>query len=527
MEAARSNLSKIHHAGGPWEDYCGSQQQIDDVNNEPPIGANIDFSIDAAALYPGGGIDDGCAVTVSGWVGPDRNNSLAIRVIPGQDQGLIPKELIVGDDTEEPPTTPDTPTSSDAIYYAASSFEKGITLPFKASVDGSVYGKDVVLSSQADVTGDVVAEKDVILEFRSSVAGDICALEDITLGSKALVGGDIHAHGDVTVGWQSTVTGDIFATGDVILDSDAQVIGSIHSGKSIIVGWNSVVKGNVYAGGAVILEGHALIMGTVYAKKTVTLGWKDTVQGDVITEGDIDLTAGDNVIEGNAIASGKIRLGRKSEIKGTLSEENPDPGVKPPSPPKECPGVKIPELSEFSAGAIDISIGRRQDEKILPGAYHILSTGGKNSLYFTRESPGECQFVFNKMILGWDLDLYLDLSQCADADGDPADMTIFSEDGIFFMGAMNIFIMTEEGKPIKMKDADPEIAKRIYWETHGDFFQGSFSDWFGTVLAENNIFFYSDNMMLIGAAASVKGTVAMGHSADVIYMPANYAVENW
>ncbi len=73
------------------------------------------------------------------------------------------------------------------------------------------------------------------------------------------------------------------------------------------------------------------------------------------------------------------------------------------------------------------------------------------------------------MILGWDLDLYLDLSQCADADGDPADMTIFSEDGIFFMGAMNIFIMTEEGKPIKMKDADPEIAKRIYWETHGDF----------------------------------------------------------
>ncbi len=92
---------------------------------------------------------------------------------------------------------------------------------------------------------------------------------------------------------------------------------------------------------------------------------------------------------------------------------------------------------------------------------------------------------------------------------------------------MNIYVITEDDKPQKMKDADPEIAKRIYWETHGSFFQGSNSEWFGTVLAQDNVWFDSDNMRLIGAAASVKGTVSMGHSAEVTYMPANYAVENW
>ncbi len=526
LEFARFKLREVHDAGGSWETYCGSQLIADGSN--VTIGGNIAFSIDAAALSPGGGPPyDGCEVTVTGWVGPDRNNSLAKRAIPGQGQGMILKELIEGDEVVPPPPTPDVPTPEDAFYYAATAHEEDITLPFKGSVDGDVYGKNVVLSSQADVTGDVVAEKDVTLEFKSSVAGDICASEDVTLTSKAQVGGDIHAHGDVMVGWQSTVTGDIFADGNVTLDSDVQVMGSIHSEKSVTVGWNSVVKGDVFADGTVTLEGHAQVMGTVYAKKTVTLGWKDTVKGDVITEGDIDLNAGDNVIEGNAIASGKIMLGWKSEIKGKQSEGNSDPGVKPPSPPKVCPGVQAPELSEFSAGTTDISIGWKQDETIRPGAYRNVTAGGKNSIYFTSESPGECQFVFNSLSLAWDLNLYLDLSQCVDDDGNPGDMIFFSEKDIQFGGKMSIFIITEEGTPKEIRDVDPEIAKRVYWETHGDFFQGSSSDWFGTVLAKDNIWFDSDNMTLIGALASVKGTVTMGHSVEVTYMPANYALENW
>lgn len=526
LEFARFKLREIHDAGGSWETYCGSQLTADGSN--VTIGGNIAFSIDAAAVSPSGGPPyDGCAVTVTGWVGSDRNNSLSLRTIPGQGQGMISKGLIEGDADDPPPPVPDVPTPEDAVYYAAVAPEKEITLPYKGSVDGNVYGKDVVLSSMADVTGDVFAEKEVTLEFRSSVGGDICASEDVTLASRVTVGGDVHAHGKVTVGSNSEITGDIFAAGNVTLDSGVRIMDSIHSEKSVTVGWNSVVQGDIFADGTVILEGESRVMGTVYAKKTVTLGSKDTVSGNVITEGDIDLNAGKNEITGDAIAAGKIVLGWKSEIKGTQSEGNADPGVIPPSAPKECPGVQAPELAEFSAGTMDISIGWKQDETVEPGAYRNLSTGGRNRLDFKRESPGECQFVFNSMSLAWDLDLYLDLSQCVDDDGNPGDMTFFSEKDIQFGGKMEIFILTEEGNPQKMKDVDPEIARRIYWETLGNFFQGSSSDWFGTVLAKDNIWFDSDNMTLIGAAASVKGTVTMGNSVDLTYMPANYAVENW
>ncbi|MCF8076722.1 MAG: polymer-forming cytoskeletal protein [Desulfotignum sp.] len=495
-----------------WKLNNVSAEKIESYCNDDLIKEKIPDGLNVKIISSKIGTKNGktyCNVEASGWAGIDFGKRKSNRQFP-----------VVKEDTPE--LGPKHPA-----YYALDSGDGTITVPFKASVDGNVYGKDVVLSSQSEVTGDVVAEKNVTLEFKSSVGSDICASEDVTLTSKAQVGGDIHAHGDVTVGWQSAVTGDVFADGNVTLDSDAEVMGSIHSGKSVTVGWNSVVKGDIFADGTVTLEGHAQVMGTVYAKKTVTLGWKDKVGGDVITEGDIDLNAGDNEISGDAIASGKIMLGWKSEIKGTQSEGDSDPAVKPPSPPKECPGVKTPELSKFSAGTTDISIGWKQDEKIVSGAYQDVSAGGKNSIYFTRESPGECQFVFNTLSLAWDLDLYLDLSQCVNDDGTPGDMTFFSEKDIQFGGKMNIFILTEEGKPEKMKDVDPEIAKRIYWETHGDFFQGSSSDWFGTVLAKNNIWFDSDNMTLIGAVSSVEGTVTMGQSVDVTYMPADYAVENW
>jgi predicted acyltransferase (DUF342 family) len=527
LDFARFKLREIHDAGGDWETYCGSQLIAD--GSDVAIGGNSSFSIDGAV--PSGSPPDVCEVTVTGWIGSDKNNSLAKREIPGQSQGKISKDLIEGGDPL-PPSPPALPGPEDTAYYAVSSDEKPVTLSFKASVDGHVYGKDVVLSSQADVTGDVIAKEDVTLEFKSSVAGDICASGDVTLASQVNVGGDIHAHEDVTVGWKSEIAGDIFAGGNVTLDSDARVMGSIHSDKSVTVGWNSVVEGDIFAKGEVILEGNAKVMGTVFAKNTVTLGSKDTVSGDVITEGNIDLTAGDNLIEGNAVASGTIELGWKSKIKGTQSEANPDPGVKPPLPPQQCPGLKAPELSEFSAGPVDYSFGWKEDGIIVAPLedekkYRNLSADGKNKIYFKGNSEGSCEFRFNSLSFAWDLDLVLDLSQCVDDDGDPADMTFFSEGDIKFGGKMNIYIITEDGETRKMEDVDPEIAKRIYWETHGDFFQGSSSDWFGTVLAQNNIWFDSDNMRFIGAAASVKGTVIMGHSADMTYMPANYAVENW
>jgi predicted acyltransferase (DUF342 family) len=517
LERARFELNKAHKNSPDdtvkgWQKVCknGLKKLSEDIES------NISFIIDDASVSTNAkGEAEGCEVTVTGWVGPDMKNPLAKKTLKKEIKMAV-----------MPPPPPDIPGPADTVYYAVSSAEKTITLPFKASVDGHVYGKDVVLSSQAAVTGDVVAEKDVTLEFKSSVAGDICASEEVTLASQVKVGGDIHAHNNVTVGWNSDIAGDIYADGNVKVESDVTVMGSIHSDKSVTIGWNSVVEGDIFAGGEVILEGKAQVLGSVYAKKAVRLGSKDTVSGDVITEGDIDLLAGQNLIEGNAIASGEIQLGWKSVIKGKQLEGQLDPGVEPPLPPKECPGVEAPKLSIFSAGKKDISLGWKEDGDIEPGAYHDLKTGGKNSIYFTRADPGECKFVFSTMSLAWDLDLYLDLSQC-EVDGEPGDMTIFSEKDIQFGGKMNIYIITDDGKPKKMKDVDPEIAKRIYWETHGDFFQGGSSDWFGTILAEKNIWFNSHNMRLTGAAASVKGTVTIGHSVDMTYMPANYAVENW
>ncbi|MCF8093295.1 MAG: polymer-forming cytoskeletal protein, partial [Desulfotignum sp.] len=314
--------------------------------------------------------------------------------------------------------------------------------------------------------------------------------------------------------------------GTVTLESEAEVSGSIHSESSVTVGWDSEVEGSVFAKGAVTLEGDARVSGSIHSESPVTLGWQDTVEGDVISEGSIDMSGGKNLIDGNAAASGQITLGWKSKITGTQSEFDPDPGVISPEPPQTCPEVSAPSQSIFSAGTTDMSFGWKQDGIIEPGNYRDLSAGGKNKLYFKRNAPGQCEYVFNSISLAWDVDIYLDLSQCEE-NGEPGDITIFSEDDIDFGGKMEIYIITEDGSEQKMKDVDPEVAKRIYWETYDDFSQGSSSEWFGTILAGDDISFDSTGMEMIGAAASVNGTVTMGSSADVTYIPANYAVENW
>lgn len=418
------------------------------------------------------------------------------------------------------PTTP-----AEYVFYSGGG---AMTIPHQGNVDGSVYGDSVTLGNQVTVTGDAIAKTTVTLVNHATLGGSICSGESVIMGSHTEVGGDIHAHGNVTVGSNaSIVRGDIFASGNVIIENLSQVLGNVHAGGNVILyGNNSVIHGNVYAQGTVtLLSNNTRIGGNVNANSNVTLGWNTTIQGNVTTRGNIDLSAGRGSIGGNATAGGSITLGQQSSIGGSQSPGHPNPGVIAPTPPQTCPNVPKPNQSAFTAGTTHYSIGWQQNQSLPPGNYGNLTTGGANNIYFTNTSPGQCRYVFNSMQFAWDLKLYLDLSQCYD-NGAPGSLTIFSVNDISFLGKVSIFVKTDSaGGYSSMNDVPLDTAKRIYWETYGAFSQGSQSQWFGTILAGNNISFGTAE--IIGAYASVNGVVTVGPGSDIVYKLAYYAEENW
>jgi hypothetical protein len=84
---------------------------------------------------------------------------------------------------------------------------------------------------------------------------------------------------------------------------------------------------------------------------------------------------------------------------------------------------------------------------------------------------------------------------------------------------------------ISSMDADTakELAKRVYWETHGSFTGSRTSGscyWFGTVLAKNDITLPS-GATVIGALATVNGGFSVGPNPVITYVLANFASLHW
>jgi hypothetical protein len=76
-----------------------------------------------------------------------------------------------------------------------------------------------------------------------------------------------------------------------------------------------------------------------------------------------------------------------------------------------------------------------------------------------------------------------------------------------------------------MDDVDEQLARRVYFESHGSVSIYNKSDFFGTLLVANDLSVNNENKLIGGYY--VLGEMQLGNEIDVTYVPSDYAAENW
>jgi hypothetical protein len=408
------------------------------------------------------------------------------------------------------------PTPVDPGYYVTYSGGGGqYAIPSGGYIDGSVYGHSVEVHPNSEITGNIISQTSITLGSGVTVGGYVCSSGgNVILRSAGVtVGGDINASGNVVLNSGATAQKNVFATGYVTLEpSGSQVFKDIHAGQYVSLGSGCTAHQNVFAGGALSMSNSgSLVKNNVHAGGNVNLDNNTHINGSVWAGGTINRPA--NV--------GGAALGNQSS-----------PPRIPPTPPATCPEVPVPRMQTFSAGTTDFNMPpswQQTHATITPGAYRDLNWEGGVTLTMragTCRNVGDpgCYYFRNFNGGSWTQTLRLDFST-----GD--DITVFATGDILHTGPVQVStdgVIWQSITGMNLNSAK-ELAKRVYWETHGSFeITGSngIRQWFGTVLAENDVSIPS-GAEVIGAFATVNGDVSAGANPSIIYVLARFANDHW
>lgn len=414
-----------------------------------------------------------------------------------------------------PPPAP--PTPSEPGYYVSYSGDTGqISIPSGSTVNGSIYGETVSIAPNSTITGNVISKTSVTIGSGTIISGKVCSSSgDVILSASSVyVGGPINANnGNVILQSGATAGDSVFASGNVTLEAS-----------------NSTVTGNINAGGNVLIESGCSANQNVYAGGQLTLKSSGSqVKGDVHTGGNINLEWR-TPIYGTVWAGGTISSSDTTNKKGDWFINQPVPPRILPTAPTACPDVPKPQTQTFSFGTDNFVVPQSQSRTITPGKYRDLIFNEGATL---RIQAGICKKVgdagcyYFKSFQGGKRGqkLRLDLST-------GPDITIFSAGDIKHSGLVEVSTDGSTWHAINeatYQNTAKELAKRVYWETHGNFeitTDNGTRQWFGTVLSQNNIAIPS-GAWIIAALATVNGTITADSNPTITYVLADFARDHW
>jgi hypothetical protein len=258
------------------------------------------------------------------------------------------------------------------------------------------------------------------------------------------------------------------------------------------VGHNARVGGDIVSGSNVYVSGVAA--NNVYSYGDVTIDWGDVVEGDVY-------------------AAGRVNNG--GTVEGEIHQFVDSDSLPEVKQPAECSsGVKDPSLTEFTAGGSDVNVGWKEDDEFYPGVYGDIQSGGKNTITL---HGGNDYYYADSLSIGTQSVLRLDLSG--------GDITFFSVGDIVLGDSLDILVSTDGTNYTPMDDVDEQLARRVYFESHGSVSIYNKSDFFGTLLVANDLSVNNENKLIGGYY--VLGEMQLGNEIDVTYVPSDYAAENW
>jgi len=397
-------------------------------------------------------------------------------------------------------------------------FSSKLSIGNNAFFDGSVMGKDIVVSDSSYIGGDVISSSDIDIVSHTTINGIVCANGDITTSSNSTFNGDIKSQGNISIGSSLTIVkNSIYAIGSVTIGSSVTVDGNINAGGNIQLVSPSYVYGSVYTNGNLNLGnnstvGQSLSQSNAYVKNKTGLESASYIYGNLYSGSDISVGWGSQV-SGTTCTGGAV-TGDKRYINECSSYKSAD--LLPPTLPGECKILTAPQhasASNFPSRGTDISI-QNNILSLSPGTYGNISIGWLGTLKLV---SGVYHFVSLDMT-GNQTKLYLDSSN--------GDVTIFVTKYVKLGNLFKVIMYDGSNEhtysSIDMSSSEKLIAEKSYLETMGTITFGNENSWIGTLYAEGDINF-GNKTRLLGAAVSAKGTVGPTNNVESYYVESDYA----
>lgn len=435
--------------------------------------------------------------------------------------------------------------------------------PFRGAsgsiIDGSIFSSRIDLWENITVTGYVVSETRIRLRSGVSVGGFVCAKDGYVWldASGTTVAGNIMAFGDIRMGSGTRALADVYATRDIDLEpADARVAGEVHAGRDLDINQGVVgsavqsgatfsggktdlagatIYGDVHAGSAVSIKDGTNVYGSVYAVGNVSLNDSSIrVRGSIFSGGNVSLGWGTRV-DGDIYASGNVTVANNAIIGGNIYTGAPMPVVIAPKGSFGCPPTPPnPKLQQFVVGSENITVAQSTSRVIEPGIYRDINVNGDTTVTL---KAGDCSqvgqtgcYVFRSWeSQKWGQKLRLDFSA-----GPDSRITVFISGRMRYSPVIEVSF--DGTNWIRFRDLDPAVAaqlsRRVYWEVHDRFWishegQSPSPEWFGTMLGVDGVRLAS-GIKAIGAFATITGSLDMDDAnANITYIIADFAVENW
>ncbi|MHC1791906.1 DUF7305 domain-containing protein [Solidesulfovibrio sp.] len=387
-----------------------------------------------------------------------------------------------------------TPTGpSKYVIYSGTS---KVVIDGAATVVGDIYAKSLEVE-QAEIDGDIIASGDIDLDFSTKVSGLLCSSGNVVL-DQSQVGGTINAAGNVTFKFDSTANSDVFSGGNIIMAGDVEIFGNANAQGGIDIGFSNQLKSNAYANKNINFKGtSATIDKNAYSGETVDLSWASKVSGVAVAK--------------------KVNVVYGSSVGSKIETTSYPPNIRPTAP-TACIVESPPKVQTYSAGSANVKVDWAKTtystaSPLAPGKYKKLELDGGSPITFTAGT-----YYFSAIKIGWGSTINFDVSG--------GDVIIFVV-GTVDMDATNGIQVSSDGSTWKsMNDVDKSYAAKVYLEAHDNITLQFASNWFGTLFTTKAFSFKGSNKV-IGAIASTGGSGSVNWSADIIYVPSNFAMANW
>ncbi|WP_148208426.1 bactofilin family protein [Solidesulfovibrio magneticus] len=395
-------------------------------------------------------------------------------------------------------------TANPGAGYEANAYMSASITPVSSGGgedDGGV--SDYVMSSGGTakvagyVAGDVLANT-VTLQGGSTVAGSLTTTSTTTplvISGGVTVGGTgevICSNSSITVsGGSDVVNGTLYSQGDVTIDGGATVNGDIYAKGSVTVSGGSTVNGNIHSQASVSLTsakiGSSTVKRFIYAAGTVTATGGSTIYVDIHSQTNIALQ--NITVYGNMYAkTGVTTQQYLTHLYGNIYT-NPTA----PTAPVACASYTAPTAPIFTAST----------------ARNITSQ--------TTITAGN--YYYTSFSTNW-IDLCLDVSG--------GDINIFvsgnasSNATIYVKTSTSGNCFTNSNKMNSIDETFSASAAKVFLYTGGTFTLGGGVDWFGTVLANGNIY-PGGGSSIIGSLHSINGSVNPNSTwYEIKYVQSNY-----